>query len=212
VDEKLDQLNDELIEIPGGIDFVFDQDEEFILEENLDPNVNGETTVRNDGETTVRNEIEGIKNDIEYILSAPDPELRQTAPDSNLNINSVFGSTLQEQNKSYPIVLELYDVEILNGGINYSSNDQFVIEPQDYGVILKPILGAFGTIVGVEVISTGRGFTTFPNILINSETGFNAKFVPIFRTIRIGDIKNIDDLGINFDNVISVVDCVGKVV
>ena len=212
VDEKLDQLNDELIEIPGGIDFVFDQDEEFILEENLDPNVNGETTVRDDGETTVRNEIEGIKIDIEYILSAPDPGSRQNAPDLNLNINSVFGSTLQEQNKSYPIVLELYDVEILNGGINYSSDDQFVIEPQDYGVILKPILGAFGTIVGVEVISTGRGFTTFPNILINSETGFNAKFVPIFRTIRIGDIKNIDDLGINFDNVISVVDCVGKVV
>ena len=105
----------------------------------------------------------------------------------------------------------MYDVEILNGGINYSSNDQFVIEPQNYGVTLKPILGAFGTVVDVEVISTGRGFTTFPNILINSETGFNAKFVPIFRTIRIGDIKNIDDLGINFDNVISVVDCVGKV-
>ncbi|MGA1048883.1 MAG: hypothetical protein ACO3UU_12815, partial [Minisyncoccia bacterium] len=109
------------------------------------------------------------------------------------NQDSVFGSTPQE--KPYPIVLELFDVEILNSGINYSSEDKFVIDPENYGVVLKPVLGAFGSIVDVEVVSTGKGFTTYPNIYIESQTGYNAKFAPKFRVNRIGDITDLLELG-----------------
>lgn len=125
------------------------------------------------------------------------------------NQNSVFGASLE--GNSYGVVLELYDVEILNGGVNYSSEDEFVIAPENFGVVLKPVLGAFGTIVDVEVISTGKGFTTYPNIYINSQTGFNAKFAPRFRVNRVGDIKELSELGVDVDNVLAVVDCVGRV-
>lgn len=176
-------LDDEYIDIPGNIDYVVEipDSEEFDFQISLP----------------------APKIDFEIIPGIPGTSL-------NFNTNSdVFGSS--PDGNPYPIILELYDVEILNGGINYSDNDQFVIDPKSNGVILRPILGAFGTVVDVEVVSTGKGFTTFPNIFINSETGFNARFVPKFRVNRIGDITNIDDLGIDPNEIISVIDCVGRV-
>jgi hypothetical protein len=121
----------------------------------------------------------------------------------------------RETQSSYLVSLELYDVEILSGGINYSSEDKFFLSPEENNVALKPVLGPFGTIVDVEVVSTGRGFTTYPNIFINSETGFNAKFAPKFRINRIPKFNTLDQLNENLNidtsKILEVIDCVGKV-
>lgn len=145
-----------------------------------------------------------VEDQVECLLS-PDLKEDETAP----TISN------RETQSSYLISLELYDVEILNGGINYSSNDKFLLSPEENNVVLKPVLGPFGTIVDVEVVSTGRGFTTYPNIYIDSETGFNAKFAPKFRINRIPNFNTLDELNKNLNidesKIIQVIDCVGKV-
>lgn len=185
--------------IPGGVDFIIDPDNA--------PSIATTSVLGIDTEIIVFNsdapELPSIN------LRAP--ELIDTLTQNIVlnNQNSVFGSP--SQGNPYPIVLELYDVEILNGGVNYSSDDEFIIGPENYGVVLKPILGAFGSIVDVQVISTGKGFTTYPNIYVESQTGFNARFAPRFRVNRIGDITDLLELGVDETKVLTVIDCVGKV-
>ena len=69
--------------------------------------------------------------------------------------------------------------------------------------ILKPILGPFGTVVGVDIIDPGAGFTRTPTISLLSDTGVNAVLRPKFRIVR-------DPIGvIDQDTLIQVTDLVG---
>jgi hypothetical protein len=58
----------------------------------------------------------------------------------------------------------------------------------------------------VKVVNPGIGFTEMPEIVINTDTGYNARFNPIlnFNPIAINNIPP----GIQ---IVNVVDCVGKV-
>jgi hypothetical protein len=107
---------------------------------------------------------------------------------------------------SYPIVLEIEDVDIINTGFGYSSEDKLIVTP-DNGAVLEPIIDN-GRIVKVTVIESGIGFDDFPEITTNSTTGFNFSARPIFRVRRIEEEK---ELIIPRDvSVISVIDCIGK--
>jgi len=108
----------------------------------------------------------------------------------------------------YPVILYLCGIEIANSGFNYSETDKIVIEPS-YGASAVPKFGSFGTLEGVRVISGGEGFKEVPNIYIESETGFNAKFIPRFCIDRVS-ADQVKEPGIQ-EQIISVVDCVGKV-
>lgn len=112
---------------------------------------------------------------------------------------------------SYPTILYLCGVDIERSGINYSSEDKIIIEPNTAGVELVPIFGPFGVLDSVKIINSGKGFTERPNIYIESETGYNAKITPIFCIDRIGD----DERGeIPFNTpggVVTVIDCVGRI-
>ncbi len=187
--------------IPGGVDFIVNPDNA--------PSIATTSVLGIDTEVIIFDDSSDSPSSPSINLRAP--ELIDTLTQNIVlnNQNSVFGSP--SQGNPYPIVLELYDVEILNGGVNYSSDDEFVIGPENYGVVLKPILGAFGSIVDVQVISTGKGFTTYPNIYVESQTGFNARFAPRFRVNRIGDITDLLELGVDETKVLTVIDCVGKV-
>jgi len=57
------------------------------------------------------------------------------------------------------------------------------------------------------VRTPGQGFTGFPDIYIDSDTGYNAKITPVFNVKRVGDAPEVD---IPVRQVIKVVDCVGK--
>jgi hypothetical protein len=215
--------------IIGGVDFIVDPDNSPSIATTSILGVDTQVIVSDDEE----NEEDFSDTELTISLRAPEPKdtnlnnLNNVGPNGTFipgsglgdgllsqniifnNQNSVFGSP--SQGNPYPIILELYDVEILNGGVNYSSDDKFVIGPENYGVVLKPILGSFGSIVDVQVISTGKGFTTYPNIYVDSQTGFNAKFAPKFRVNRIGDITDLIELGVDETKVLTVIDCVGKV-
>lgn len=111
---------------------------------------------------------------------------------------------------SYPVVLSIGDVAILNGGVNYNPTDKIVISP-DNGAELEPTFNDAGKLVDVKVLSPGIGFTEFPNLFIESEVGINAVIVPVFNILRVGDLPEDQDIVPPGTQIISVVDCVGKV-
>jgi hypothetical protein len=146
------------------------------------------------------------------------PQSQQVGNDSSSTQPS---STIAQ----YPIVLYMCDVEIINPGVAYSDSDKIIVSPSN-GAILEPMFGPFGSLEDVKIVSAGIGFTERPEIYIQSETGYNAKIVPVFCVNRVGDVAEDDLISTTGpdgepirttpsspvgDKIIHVVDCVGKV-
>jgi len=110
---------------------------------------------------------------------------------------------------SYPVLLEIGDVAISEAGLGYDPKyDTVIIEPSN-GAEVKIKTDELGSIIGTEVINGGFGFKDEPEIYIKSNSGYNARLVPVFIVNREG----IDAGLISAPNisVVQVVDCVGKV-
>jgi len=103
----------------------------------------------------------------------------------------------------YPVVLEIDEINIVEPGFGYDPNDKVVV---GNGAEFKLKTDPLGSIIGVDVVNGGSGFTEDPDIYIQSDSGYNAKLMPVFKPIRLEDIAEADAaLG-----VIQVIDCVGK--
>jgi len=68
--------------------------------------------------------------------------------------------------------------------------------------VLNLITGPFGTVVGVNIVSPGSGFTRTPTISVLSSTGVNAVLKPVFKIVR-------DPIGVDPKTLIQVTDLVG---
>ena len=140
--------------------------------------------------------------------------LTSTVPVKGLDI--VPGSDPTSSTGQYPVIIKLKEIFVQNTGINYDVNDRIVISP-NFGAELRPKFGAFGKVVGVDIINSGEGFNVIPSIYVDSEVGTNAKLIPVFDFIRLGSDEqgNINALtppelpeGVS---VMQVTDCVGLV-
>lgn len=110
----------------------------------------------------------------------------------------------------YPAVLAIKDVTVLNNGINYSNTDEIVLTP-DNGAKLEPVFDNFGKLIDVNVIDGGLGFKEMPKVIVKSKTGINAKIVPVFDVIRLGeDVDESLDVPAGTP-IVKVIDCVGQV-
>ena len=105
----------------------------------------------------------------------------------------------------YPVVLEIESINIVNPGFGYDPNDKVVV---GNGAELKIKTDDLGSIVGVDVINGGIGFTEDPDIYIESDTGYNAKLMPVFKVNRVGD--EVAPEAVDATAIIQVIDCVGK--
>ena len=105
----------------------------------------------------------------------------------------------------YPVVLEIEDINILDPGFGYDPNDEVVV---GNGAELKIKTDALGSVIAVDVINSGIGFSEDPNIYIKSDTGYNAKLMPVFKVNRVG--QDIAPELVSPGESISVIDCVGK--
>ena len=108
-------------------------------------------------------------------------------------------------NGQYPIILEIGDVFISNPGFSYNPNDQIIISP-DNGAVMKPEFDSLGSLTKVNLISPGQGFKEFPDIYIQSDTGYNAKIIPVFNARRVDE----EQIQVPESQIINVIDCVGK--
>ncbi len=103
----------------------------------------------------------------------------------------------------YPVVLEIDDINIVEPGFGYDPNDKVVV---GNGAELKLRTDPLGSVIGVDVVNGGSGFDEDPDLYIQSDSGYNAKLMPVFKPIRLEDIEEADAaLG-----AIQVIDCVGK--
>ena len=105
----------------------------------------------------------------------------------------------------YPVVLEIEDINIVDPGFGYGPNDKVVV---GNGAELKIKIDDLGSVTGVDVINGGIGFNEDPDLYIQSDTGYNAKLMPVFKVNRVGE--DIAPETVSAGAVISVVDCVGK--
>ena len=108
---------------------------------------------------------------------------------------------------SYPVILYLCDIKILDSGFNYSEGDQIIIEP-DIGAKAEPKFDAQGRLISVKVTEGAEGFTEFPTVYIRSNSGYNAELRPKLCIDRVGSDELREPMV--QDKVVSVIDCVGK--
>ena len=131
------------------------------------------------------------------VFTTPKPEYRRPSGDYPTSSNG-----------SYPVILSLCEIFIDESGINYSPGDQIVIEP-DIGAVAEPKFDARGRVTSIKITESGEGFTEYPTLYIQSETGYNAVLRPKLCIDRVGNDELKEP---TFqDKVITVIDCVGKV-
>ena len=110
---------------------------------------------------------------------------------------------------AYPVILYLCEIIVDKSGIDYQPGDEVIIEP-NHGAKAEAKFDEYGRVLSVKVTEGGEGFVSVPKVFIKSKTGFGSKLIPKFCIDRVG----LNDLERNpalQDQIISVVDCVGKV-
>jgi len=99
-----------------------------------------------------------------------------------------------------PVTLVLKDIIPTSPGINYGPDDLVLIN----GNPLKPILGTFGNVVGVEQSDRPYyGITEYPNITMPSDTGVGFRGRPVFEPVI------VPELVLPEDQLLQVTDLVG---
>ena len=105
---------------------------------------------------------------------------------------------------TYPIILYLCEIIVINRGFGYTPGDKVIIEPS-YGSSAEATFDELGRVQSISITNSGEGFKERPNIYIQSETGYNAKLIPKLCIDKLGDVNEPDDPEL----IINVVDCVG---
>ena len=98
------------------------------------------------------------------------------------------------------------ELVIKDGGSGYKDDDKVDIGDNKDAAKLKT--NQNGSIIGVEITNPGIGFTTLPDITINTQTGFNAKLLPVLGFIDVDDSGFVVPPG---TPTLQVINCVGKV-
>ena len=99
------------------------------------------------------------------------------------------------------MVGEIDDVVIVNPGSGYNPTDTIDAD----GAQIKPIILG-GKIVGVDIENGGIGFTSIPEITINSDTGVGANLRPVLKFVSISEVSQKLDP----TQIIEVINCVDK--
>jgi hypothetical protein len=146
-------------------------------------------TIMGKGQTTA------IKIEVNGTLTTPECSIRVEVPPVD---------------SEYPVYVDLVDVALINPGSGYSPEDKIIITPSN-GVETKTIFDENGSVKDITITNNGTGFNDIPTITIQSNTGFNANIIPVFKIIRIDELKNKGFEIPTGAPIINVVDCVGKV-
>ena len=102
---------------------------------------------------------------------------------------------------SESMVGQISDVVIIDPGSGYNTTDTLEVD----GAQLNPIVLG-GRIVGVEVVNGGTGFTTIPEVTVNSDTGIGANLRPVLKFVSVTEVSEELDP----TQVIEVIDCIEK--
>lgn len=110
---------------------------------------------------------------------------------------------------TYKVLLCLDEVEIANGGFGYKPGDTARVVPEN-GSKVEAVINDKGRVIEIKVLSKGCGYTDLPQIIMESETGYNATFYPVLSATRILNEEDLFNIPTNVP-LVSVVDCVGVI-
>lgn len=127
--------------------------------------------------------------------------VKEVIPDTNTNSDGV---------NSY--VTEITDVIVHDTGYGYSDDTTITIITDDgnddtSGTEIE-VTVVDGFIVDAKVLNGGYGFTSLPDLQINSETGGGARLLPVLRFTKLEEAKQFASTTQNA--IVTVIDCVQR--
>ena len=122
-----------------------------------------------------------------------DGNVKEVIPDPNANYDGEV---------SY--VTSLDDVVLENTGFGYEDGDTVTVE----GGAEVELIIEDGLVAGANVINGGFGFTSLPDLIINSDTGAGARLKPVLKFTRVEDATELAQ--ISQDAVVTVISCIEK--
>ena len=108
--------------------------------------------------------------------------------------------------------MELDQLMVNQIGVSYNDGDTVTIEGDGNVLTCELDLSVNGSIIGTTNCSgRGQGFTDIPTVTINTKTGAGGEITPSLR-IKYRGKDNLEEVyeDVTQDQIISVVDCVGK--
>ena len=126
-----------------------------------------------------------------------------TAPAEDRTPAAVENAILD--NGKYPVVLYLCDTIIETSGVSYKDTDKVKVVP-DNGAKIEPTFNANGQLTKLTILDHGSEITGAVDVIIESDTGFNARITPIICMDKDNKVRGGTPLA-----TIDVIDCVGKV-
>ena len=122
-----------------------------------------------------------------------DGNVKEVIPDPNANYDGEV---------SY--VTSLDDVVLENTGFGYEDGDTVTVE----GGAEVELIIEDGLVAGANVINGGFGFTSLPDLIINSDTGAGARLKPVLKFTRVEDATELAQISQNA--VVTVISCIEK--
>jgi len=159
---------------------------------------------------------------IAVVMTSPGQEYlpNTTETDIDGNVKEILPDPNGNYDGEVSYVTSLADVIVQNTGFGYSDGDTVTIGGGSVGVglgddaVQSPGQAEVelniqdGLIVGANVVNGGFGFTSLPDVTINSDTGVLAKLTPVLKFTKIDDASELAQ--VSQDAVVTVISCIEK--
>ena len=131
-----------------------------------------------------------------------------TETDLDGNVKEVIPSPDGNYDGSVSYVTSIADVVLTNTGFGYQDGDTVVVDGDGDGQAEVELIIEDGLVAGANVINGGFGFTSIPDLLINSDTGSGARLTPVLKFTKVEDATELAQ--ISQDAVVTVISCIEK--
>ena len=159
---------------------------------------------------------------VEVVITSPGQNYLPNTTETDLdgNVNQVIPDPNANYDGSVSYVSSITDVVLTNTGFGYQDGDTVTVEggtvsdtlgdevSQGIGQAEVELIIEDGLVAGANVINGGFGFTSIPDLVINSDTGSGARLTPVLRFTKIEDATELAQ--ISQDAVVTVISCIEK--
>ncbi len=131
-----------------------------------------------------------------------------TETDIDGNVKEVIPDPNGNYDGEVSYITSLSDLVVENTGFGYEETDTVTIEGSEVELDIRD-----GRIVGANIVTAGSGYTSIPEVIINTDTGCIAKLSPVLQFTRVDDAVQSVDTNTPFNTelpVVTVIDCVTK--
>ena len=166
----------------------------------------------------VRLNDDGTVKDVVMISGGQEYLPNTTETDFDGNVKEIIPDPNANYDGAVSYVTTLSDVVVQNTGFGYSDGDTITVsggaatattgDDDGVGQAEVELNIQDGLIVGANIVNGGFGFTSIPNLTINSDTGALAKLKPVLQFTKVDDASQLAQ--ISQDAVVTVISCIEK--